>query len=137
MTDDERQRIIEEARATLDRTASVRVEPRNPLSESSSWQLPQPEPRRRQRGLDTDICRLIDQRIAAALKQHEMFQRSVLAEHDRIRREALVQFVCDRLKQLRDELRAEIDGLRADQQQAHESITELPPFLPRSPRRAA
>jgi hypothetical protein len=33
MTDDERQRIIEEARATLDRTASVRVEPRNPLSD--------------------------------------------------------------------------------------------------------
>jgi hypothetical protein len=84
MDDAERNRIIREAHATLDRLNSAQpTEARDPAAPDvlKEWKrhMPKPEPKKRERGLDTapvDWSSIIDQRVAD-LKE---FTMTVLAE---------------------------------------------------------
>jgi hypothetical protein len=72
MDDVERQRILDQAREILDATAHIETEAAARDSSAREWELPQPEPERRQRGLDTeptDRSATIERGVAAE-RQH-------------------------------------------------------------------
>jgi hypothetical protein len=82
MTDEQQQRVLREARANVDRLADLKPRPAPTVEEllqRRPRQMPEPEPVPEAPKLDTDLDRMIEQRIVQAIGAERERLRETLA----------------------------------------------------------
>jgi hypothetical protein len=111
MNSEQRKAILDQARATLKRTAKIEVEQRDHFDDAlTRWSagMPKQQPTRVSPGFtDAEVARMIAAAVAEQVEQK-------IAANDRIWEDTLGKVVSDLRKQWRSEFEQQLGSLRAD-----------------------